>query len=81
MGQASVTEYHIETLADLLDASKATEDLDGLFEDLRTWVDAWAMFTPDTILRWKPVFIWKDDGERGLRAVRIQIEPSEASAK
>lgn len=73
-----MTEYHIETLADLLDAAKRTEDLDGLFEDLRTWTELGTGFSDDSLVAWKPVFIWKDDGERGLNAIRLQVQEESA---
>lgn len=70
----------IETLSDLIEAAKATDDVDGLFTDLRIWVDLGielegnGMLGGDSPIRWNPTFLWKDDCERGLSGVRFNIE-------
>lgn len=67
--------YQIETLLDLVEAAKETNDLDGLFADLRMWVDI-ALQTGDDLpdyLRHKG-FIWTDDGRREATGVKIDLE-------
>ena len=68
------TVREIQTLADLLEAAQATEDVDGLFADLRTWVDLGIELNAQPRhLKFNPKFIWKDDGDRGISGVRINI--------
>lgn len=66
----------IETLADLLEAARSTDDVDGLIEDLGVWIKYALEFPEQPLVKWKPKFLWKDDGERGVSGLRITVEGS-----
>lgn len=72
------TEQRIETMGDLIEAASNTDDPDGLFADLKVWVEmalmVSALNTKAVAVKMPPVFIWHDDGVRGLSKVRIRFE-------
>lgn len=68
--------FEIETFADLIEAAHATDDLDGLFQDLRIWTDIAVGVgggLPDGV-EWISTFVWTDDGERGMSGIRFEIQ-------
>lgn len=64
-------EHQIETLTDLIEAARDTDDRDGLFEDLRVFVDTFLEFPENSLVKMKPIFVWNDDNVRGVRGARI----------
>lgn len=65
-------DHRIESLADALEVV-TPENIDLFLSDLRTWF-AVHFITEDSPLTMRPVFYWNDDGEPGLKEIRLTVE-------